>query len=77
MDTEMLLVQMEQDFEALAKEHEAEADNERIWAAGSPDPHTAEMHQANAAQHQLLVRMYRKLKDNCLTFIETFDDEMN
>jgi hypothetical protein len=34
MNTEILLTQMKQDFETLAKEHEVAADNEFLWALG-------------------------------------------
>ncbi len=74
MDTEMLMNQMEQDFEALAKEHEAEAENELIWADGSSYPHIVEMHEENAERHRLLARMYRRMKEDTLAFVETYDD---
>ena len=75
MDTEMLINQMEQDFEELAKDHETTAENERIWALGAPDAEQAEMHTQNMEQHKLLARMYRRMKDDCLAFVETYDDD--
>ena len=75
MDTEMIMIQMEQDFEELANEHEATAENERIWSLGAPDAEQAEMHRQNMEQHKLLARMYRRMKDNCLAFVETYDDD--
>jgi hypothetical protein len=74
MDTERLMNQMEQDFEALANEHEVAASNERTWAKGSPDAETAAMHEENAEEHLLLARMYRRMKDDTLAFAETYDD---
>jgi hypothetical protein len=74
MDTEMLMNQMEQDFEALAKEHEAAASNERLWAEGSSYPHIIKMHEENAAGHLRLARMYRRMKDDTLAFVETYED---
>ena len=50
MDTEMLLNQMEQDFEEIAKEHEVAASNERLWAKGAPDSETTQMHTENAEE---------------------------
>ena len=75
MNTEMLLAQMEQDFENLAKEHDGAADNEYIWALGASDAETTKMHTENMEQHRLLARMYRRMKDDCLAFVETYDDD--
>lgn len=75
MNTDMLMNQMEQDFEALAKEHEVAASNERLWAKGSPDAETAAMHEENAEGHLLLARMYRRMIDHTLGFVETYDDD--
>ena len=75
MTTESLMNQMELDFENLAKEHEEAASNERLWAKGSDDAETAAMHEENAEEHLLLARMYRRMKDDTLAFIETYDDE--
>lgn len=77
MDTEMLLNQMERDFESLIEEHEIAASNERLWAKGSSYPHIAEMHEENAAGHLLLARMYCRMKEDTLAFIETYDDTNN
>ena len=75
MDTETLLNQMEQDFEELAKEHEVAASNERLWAKGSDDSETARMHEENAEGHLLLARMYRRMKNDTLAFVETYEDD--
>jgi hypothetical protein len=76
MDTEMLLNIMEQDLENLAKEHDGTADNEFIWALGAPDAETTKMHTENMEMHRLLARMYRRMKDDTLAFVETYDDGM-
>ena len=75
MDTESIYLQMEQDFDNLAKEHAGTADNEYVWGLGSKDQETCEMHFNNMKQHQLLARMYIKMKEDILAFIETYDDE--
>ena len=75
MDTEMILNQMEQDFEYLAKEHEGEAKNETIWADGSSYPHIEQMHRENAELHLMFARMYRRMKKDTLAFVETYDDD--
>lgn len=74
MNTQMLKAQIELDFEELAKEHEAAADNEHLWALGTSYPHIAEMHEENEKQHRLLARMYRNMKADIPTFIGTYED---
>ena len=76
-NTEMLLNQMEQDFEELAKEHDAAAENETIWADGTSYPHIEQMHRDNAKFHRLLARMYRRMKDDAIEFIATYEDYEN
>ena len=75
MDTEMLLNQMEQDLENLAKEHDGTADNEYIWSLGAPDAETTKMHADNMEMHRLLARMYRRMKGDTLAFVETYEDD--
>ncbi len=75
MDTEMIINQMEQDFEAMAKEHDIAAENEYIWSLGAPDAGSTKMRLENMEQHKLLARMYHRMKDNCLAFIETYEDD--
>jgi hypothetical protein len=77
METEMLLEQMEQDLETLAKEHDVAADNEYVWALGAPDAEQTKMHTENMERHKHLARMYRRMKNNCLAFIETYEDDSN
>ena len=74
MDTEMLMNQMEQDFETLAQEHEMAACNEKLWAIGSSEAETAAMHEENARGHLLLARMYRRMKGDTLAFVESYED---
>ena len=75
MDFETIYIQMEQDLEELAKEYETSAENERLWALGSKDDQTYGMHSANMEQFKLMARMYRRMKEDILSFIETYDDE--
>ena len=77
MDTEMIINQMELDFESMAKEHDSAAENEYIWALGAPDAETTRMHTENMEQHKLIARMYRRMKDHCLAFVEAYDDDAN
>lgn len=75
MDTETIYLQMEQDLDNLAKKHAGIADNEYIWGLVSKDQETCEMHFNNMRLHQQLARMYLKMKEDVLAFIETYDDE--
>jgi hypothetical protein len=77
MDTEMIINQMELDFESMAKEHEGAAENEYIWALGAPDAESTKMHTENMERHKHLARMYRRMKNHCLGFIETYEDDSN
>lgn len=74
MTTQELMNQMELDFEELAKEHDDTADNEYLWALGAKDAEQTRMHTENMEQHRLLARMYRRMKENCLAFVETYED---
>ena len=38
-------------LEELIEEHRIAASNERLWAKGSPDTETAQMHEENAEEH--------------------------
>ena len=75
MDMELVKIQMVQDFEELYEEYLEAASNERLWAKGAEDAETAAMHEENAEMHLLLARMYRRMKDDTLAFVETYDDE--
>ena len=48
MDIELTTIQITQDMEELAEQYEVAASNERLWAKGSPDAETAQMHEENA-----------------------------
>lgn len=76
METEMLINQIELDFEALAEEHDGTADNEYLWSLGAADEVTTKMHVDNMELHRLLARMYRRMKEDALAFIETYDDDV-
>jgi hypothetical protein len=42
---------------------------------GSKDDQTYGMHSANMKQFQLMARMYRRMKEDILSFLETYDDD--
>jgi hypothetical protein len=57
-----IINQLEQDFEALADEHEQTAKNEHLWALGANDSDTSAMHEENAEAHRELAKMYRRMQ---------------
>ncbi len=57
-----IINQLEQDFEALADEHEIAAKNEHLWALGANDGDTSAMHEENAEAHRELAEMYRRMQ---------------
>lgn len=75
MDTESIYIQMEQDFESLVNEHIAAANNEYFWALGSSTAEDTKMHEENMEHHKLMAKMYLKMKEDILAFIETYDYE--
>ncbi len=67
-----IMNQLEQDFKALADEHEVAAKNEHLWALGSNDSDTSAMHEENAEAHRELAELYRRMSAKALTLIEQF-----
>lgn len=61
MDTELTTIQITQDMEELAKQYEVAASNERLWAKGSPDAETAQIHEENVEHATEMAVMYRRM----------------
>lgn len=64
MDTEMMMIHLEQDLYELVEEYEAAASNERLWAKGASDSETAQMHEENAERSFVMAQMYRKMAEH-------------
>ncbi len=75
MDTELMMIQIEQDMNELAEQYDSAADNERLWAKGAPDEETARMHEAHAQQNTEMAKFYRMLATQSLGLVETFMEE--
>ena len=75
MDADVIVENIEQDFESIAIAHDSAADNELLWALGAPTAEETKMHTANVTLHRMLARMYRKMKDDALAFIETYEED--
>ena len=50
-------------LEELIEEHRVAASNERLWAKGSPDNETAQMHEENAEEHIEFADMLATLRE--------------
>ena len=74
MDMDVIIANIEQDFESLAVAHDSAADNELLWALGASDAEGTKMHTENVTLHRMLARMYRRMKDDALAFVETYED---
>lgn len=61
---ENIIINIINDMAELMEQHQIAASNERLWAKGSPDQETAEMHECNAAEHAYLADLYKKLSEN-------------
>lgn len=75
MDTELMQIQMEQDFAELAEQYEGAADNELIWALGAPTAEATKMHTQNVVHCRDMAKMYRYLASRTSDLVESFDEE--
>ena len=75
MDTELMMIQMDQDFNELAEEYEGAASNERIWATGSDTDEMMEQHYRNMMQCLQMAKFYRYLASKALDLIKSFEEE--
>jgi hypothetical protein len=75
MDTELMMIQMKQDFEELAEQYAGAASNERLWAKGAPDAETARMHEENAIQNHTMALFYGYLASRALDLVESYMED--
>lgn len=75
MDTELMQIQMEQDFAELAEQYEGAADNELIWALGAPTAEATKMHTQNVVHCRDMAKMYRYLASRTSDLVESFDED--
>ena len=61
MNIELMEIQITQDMSELVEQYESAASNERLWAKGSPDMETAQMHEENAEHASMMAEMYRRM----------------
>jgi hypothetical protein len=75
MDTELTMIQINQDLNELAEQYAGAASNERLWAKGAPDVETAKMHEENAIQNHKMSLFYGYLASRALDLLESFEED--
>lgn len=75
MDMELTKIQMVQDFSELAEQYDSAASNERLWAKGSPDSETAQMHEENAEHAAEMAEMYRRMAKYPEALLKLFEED--
>jgi hypothetical protein len=75
MDNELTIIQIMQDMEELAEQYEGAASNERLWAKGSPDNETAQMHEANAEHASMMAEMYHRMAKYPEAILKLFEED--
>ena len=75
MDIELMMIQVNQDFNELAEQYAGAASNERLWAKGAPDAETARMHEENAIHNHTMALFYGYLASRALDLIESFEED--
>lgn len=75
MDTELMQIQMEQDFAELAEQYEGAADNELLWALGAPTAEATKMHTQNVVHCRDMAKMYRYLASRTSDLVESFGED--
>lgn len=75
MDTELTTIQITQDMEELAEQYESAASNERLWAKGSPDAETAQMHEENAEHASEMAKMYHRMAKYPEALLKLFEED--
>ena len=75
MDRELTTIQIVQDMSELAEQYDGAADNERLWAKGSPDAETAQMHEENAEHASMMAEMYRRMAKYPEAILKLFEED--
>lgn len=75
MDTELMMIQMENDFNELAEQYDGAAENELLFALGAPTAEATKLHTQNVTQNHEMAKFYRYLATRALDLIETFQEE--
>ena len=77
MDTELMMIQVENDFNELAEQYDAAAERELMLALGAPEAATTKLHTQNVVQNREMAMFYRYLASRALDLIESCMEEVN
>lgn len=77
MDTELMMTQVENDFNELSKQYDTAAEGELDFALGAPKAITTKLHVQNAVQLRNMAKFYRYLASRSLDLIESYEEEVN
>ena len=72
MDVELIITNMESDFDALIKQYDAKADHEYHLAFGASDAAGTALHLRDMEMHERMARLYRRMKERCITFVDAY-----
>lgn len=75
MDTELMMIQINQDLNELAEQYFGAAENELLFALGAPDAESTKMHTQNVVQNREMAKFYRYLATRALDLVESFEEE--
>jgi hypothetical protein len=75
MDTELMMIQINQDLHELAEQYAGAASNERLWAKGAPDAESAQMHEQNALHNHTMALFYGYLASRALDLVESYMED--
>lgn len=75
MDTELMMTQMENDFNELAEQYDGAAENELMFALGAPTAEATKMHTQNVVHNREMAKFYRYLATRALDLIESYEEE--
>lgn len=75
MDTELVMIQMEQDLNDLAEQYEVAAENELLWALGAPDAEQTRMHTQNVEHNREMAKLYRTFAHSVSALVDLYMED--
>lgn len=75
MDTELMMIQMENDFNELAEQYDGAAENELLFALGAPDAEATKLHTQNVVQNREMAKMYRRMAKYPEAILKLFEED--
>ena len=75
MDNELMVIQLEQDFNELAEQYDSAADNEMLWALGAPDAEGTRMHTQNMVHNREMAKLYRTIAHAASALLDLYMED--